>query len=352
MDVARVEQELSAMWRKAEDGNEAAVRACELNLIVACTGPEDAIEATETVARLSERHPGRVLLVTPGYGGDLDAFVSTHCHLGADRRRVCCEQVTLEVPPDERGFVPATLLQLLVADVPVYTWWRRTTSGEDDWLQPLAAMSDRLIVYSANSHDPRRALQRLVRLAWEGEALATVRDLTWVRLEGWREAIASFFDLPEALAVVGRIERLHVSGGGATNSRGVTAASAYIAGWLTSRLGWTPTGRPGVWTRKDGGEVRLDLEPAPGLVSGRIGFVKIETGSGHEAASFSVERLDPGGRLVRLETRCGPHVSSPRVETLDQIADHELLSREIERHGVDPIHLAALRDAARIAGEE
>lgn len=352
MNVDRVEQELTALWRQASSEDRAVARACSLNLIVACSGPEDVIDATGVVAKFAEIHPGRVLLVAPGYGGSLDAFVSTHCHLGPGGRQICCEQVTLEVPHGENDNVSGTLLQLLVADVPVYTWWRRTLGGDDPWLGPLAEMSDRLVVYSANSSDPRRALVRLAQLAWTKDRGPKVGDLTWVRLNGWREMVASLFDVPAAADTLSRLTRLHVSGGGATTRRGATAASAYLAGWITSRLGWRPSGRPGIWTRPDGGEVSIELEPDPRLDWGRLGFVHLESSHEGIVAYFNADRSAPDKRSVRLTVGCGSGSPIPRIEKLNAIEEHVLLAGEIERSGEDPVYVAGLRDAARIVGEE
>ena len=78
----------------------------------------------------------------------------------------------------------------------------------------------------------------------------TSRDLTWVRLDGWREMIASFFDAPHAIRDLAQVESLSVVGGGGATPAGVTASGAYVAGWLASRLGWTPSEHPRVWTRR------------------------------------------------------------------------------------------------------
>lgn len=352
MDVVQVERELSSYWRKSAEGQDAVTRACALNLIVACTDPEDVVEATRVVAKLSEVHPSRALLVTPGYGRGVDARVSTHCHLGPGGRQVCCEQVTIEVQPGEHALVPQTLLQLLVEDLPVFTWWRHMLMSDDPLLVPLKAMSDRFIVYSSSAPDPREALRRIVEAVTNHDHGHTTRDLTWVRLDGWREMVASFFDPPSAVEDLLRTDKVSIIGGGGATPSGVTASGAYIAGWLASRLGWTPSGRPQVWTRPDGGAVRFDFNVDPLLAHGRIGHVRLETaGPGGDRATYFAERLGPERKTVRLTVEgrtCSP---IPRVEKLNVVEPHLLLAGEIERESDDPVFVAALKNAVAIASE-
>ena len=351
MDVTWVERELASYWRKKTDGADAVIRACSINLIVACTRPEDVLEATAIVVKLSEIHPARALIVTPGYGTDLDASVATHAHEGPGGRQVCCERVTLEIPAGRQRLVPQTLLQLLVEDLPVYTWWRHDLSIDDPLLDPLAKMSDRLIVYSSSAPDPRSGVGSILEAVTDHDHLRTIRDLTWVRLDGWREMIASFFDSPEAVADLGHVEVLSIVGGGGTTPAGVTASGAYVAGWLASRLGWNATGDPHTWKRPDGTPVHLEFAFDPQLAHGRIGHVRLETKrNGGERVTYLAERLGPERKSVRLTASGGVVCPVPRIEKLNVVEPHLLLAREIERDSDDPVFVAALKNAVTILG--
>ena len=351
MDVTLVERELASLWRKEASTDEAVIRASTVNLAVACTDPEDALDAGEVGKKLSELHPGRVILLTPGYGSTVDARVATHCHALGDRRQISCELITIEVPPGHHEMVPTTLLQLLLGDVPLYVWWRRTLAQDDPLLGPLSRMADRFVFNSSNSHDPRKALARVAEQVSFGDAdgLSRGRDLMWVRLDGWREMVASYFDEPQALERLARVARLEIVSGGPAAPSGATVAAAYLGGWLASRLGWTPTGTPDHWRRPDGGEVVFDFEVDPLLKDGRIGRIRL-TDDSPERASFVAERLGPEIRMVKLWAEATGYESAPRIERLNRPDDHLLLAGEIERVNDDEVFAASLGAAMSIVG--
>lgn len=352
MDVTVVERELASLWRKQASTDEAVIRASTINLAVACTDPEDALDAAEVGQKLSELHPGRLILLTPGYGTTVDARVATHCHALGDRRQVSCEMVTIEVPPGHHEMVPTTLLQLLLGDVPLYVWWRRTLAQDDPLLVPLSRMADRFVFNSSNSNDPRKALARVAEQVSFGDAEghSRGRDLMWVRLDGWREMVASYFDPPQALARLRRCARVEIVSGGTATASGATVASAYMAGWLASRLEWTPTGTQDLWQRPDGGKVVFDFEVDPILKDGRIGKIRL-TDDAPEPASFIAERLGPEIRMVKLWAEVPGVTISPRIERLNRPDDHLLLAGEIERVDDDAVFAAALQAAMTIVGK-
>ena len=185
-DVADIETQLANFWRQASSDDQAVVRASTHNLIVVCETGDDVARATEAVAVLSEQHPGRVIVVCTEPAGDgsseLDAFVTTHCHLGSGGNRVCSEQVTLKARgPAGVDLVPETVLQLLEGDCPVYTWWRRPELATDPLWEPLARLSDRCIVNSATAADPVGVLGDLAALARTDAARGSRRGARWSR---------------------------------------------------------------------------------------------------------------------------------------------------------------------------
>lgn len=350
MDVGRIDRELAEVWRQSADGEQPVVRACTHNLIVACQDREDAAEASNAVAALSESHPGRAIVLVPGNAGSsgLDAWVSTHCHRGAAGARVCCEQITLETSPGAEALVPGTVLQLLAGDLPVYVWWRRSLALADPTLRPLASLADRFVVNSARHRDPGRALAMLHALAREKRDPGAVGDLTWVRLENWRDLIASLFDGPLGAAELGRVTSLEIAAGGASSPHGTTAAAAYLAGWLASRLGWTAESGGRALRRTDGGAVTAALTADPAVEAGRVSRVALAARDAIPPARFVAERLSPGDHAIRLEVVRGGACPLPRLERLVPPDDAMLLAGELERDAADPLFEAALESALRL----
>jgi glucose-6-phosphate dehydrogenase assembly protein OpcA len=261
---------------------------------------------------------------------------------------VCSEQVTLEARPEGLRLVPETVLQLLVEDMPVHVWWRRSRLGEDLLLVPLRDLCDRLIVDTASLADPAARLRELRSVGsaatWRGHSI----DLAWSRLEPWREAVASFFDGPEAAAYVERIAVVEVAAGGPESAGGLTAAGAYLAGWLASRLGWErgeDAGAP--WRRPDGGRVELRFRRAD-VAAGDPESVRI-VADDEPATSFLAQRTGKGGDFVRLAAGTLDACPLPYRRKLPRLDQAALLCGVLQHRGRDPLFESALACAARIA---
>ncbi len=350
-DIESVERQLAEMWRAASSEEHPVVRASMHTLVVACDTPEDAREATQTVALLSENHPGRAIVVSGVREGarraePLDVYVSAHCHRGPAGALVCSEQVTLETARSALPVVPQAVLRLRVEDTPVFVWWRRAAFSDDPLWEPLARLSDRFLVDTARHPSPAGALRDLADLVtlepWRGSA----GDLAWTRLERWREAVASFFDSPLTRGHLDGISSVEACGGGAAGADGATVAAAYLLGWLASRLRWS-RGAPGTtWRRADRRTVRGLATRDPAARRGDLVAVRIEAADGTPPARFSAERIAPDSDIVRLAVEVEGTCPLPASLKLAEQDDAALLCRELERTSRDPVFEAALAEAA------
>ena len=350
-DVESVERKLAEMWRAASSEEQPVVRASMHTLVVACDTAEDAREATQAVALLSENHPGRAVVLsglreTARPVEPLAIFVSAHCHRGPGGAVVCSEQVTLEAARSALPLVPATILRLLVEDTPVFVWWRRAGFAADPLWEPLARMSDRFLVDTARHADPAGALRELAALSglarWRGSA----GDLAWTRLERWREAVASFFDSPLTRRHLEGIARVEVIAGGPAGPTGSTVAAAYLVGWLASRLEWSRGSKGWTWRRRDRKAVRglASCEAAAGR--GDLVAVRIDAPGGEPPARFRAERTAAGADIVRLTVEVEGTCPLPASLKLGKLDDAALLCRELERTSRDALFEAALAEAA------
>lgn len=353
--VAQVDRELAELWRLNSEEDQAVVRACTMNLIVVCTdGQRDLAAASADLSRVVEATPGRLLVVVPAITSPegrqrIEAYVSAHCRRDAGGAQICCEQVTLEVPPGGDALLPGTLLQLLVEEAPVFTWWRRDALGGGGLGPALRAMSDRFIVDSAALSGAARGLAEIFRLGPSTRHSGGVADLGWVRLDPWREAVASLFDLPERRAQLALLQRVRIVAGGPADERGITAAAASLAGWIASRLDLLPTEHATVWRRPDGGTTRFELTAAPETAPGEPLEFRLATGEGAEALDFAVVCDDPARRGISLSIE-GPGCRiSPRRIQLPHRDTAALLCGVLQSDSVDPVGEDALRLAARFA---
>jgi glucose-6-phosphate dehydrogenase assembly protein OpcA len=341
-----VERQLAEFWRKASTDEQAVMRACSMNLVVVCGEDErDLTRTTELIAKIARTAPGRALVVSRSGTSDfegLEVYVSAHCHRGPGGAQVCSEQVTIETGDSGEDLVPGTVLQLLVEDMPVYTWWRRRELNGSPWLDPLVGLSDYWVVDSAVSAEPDlhlRALEALsTRLSWNGHVV----DAAWMRLEPWREAVASFFDNPALRPALERMTRVRVEAGG-------RVACAYLAGWLASRLGFRSGGRHGEWARDDGAPVAFDLVDRGDREAGQIAAVQIEAAQAGDTILFSAKLTEERDDcLVLCVGTEGHRLPSHKIKlpSLDRAA---LICGVLQRTGPDPIFQAALSAATHIA---
>jgi glucose-6-phosphate dehydrogenase assembly protein OpcA len=131
---------------------------------------------------------------------------------------VCAERISIT---GDRAALPSAVITLLVADLPVFVWWRGALPDDADAvLGELVEVAARVIVDSDEA-DLASAARLELRVAG-------LVDLAWVRTAPWREAIAAMFD--------GRPQRRaldHLTGIEVTGPRN---QAALLAGWLRSRL--------------------------------------------------------------------------------------------------------------------
>ena len=235
LNVQAVEDELTALWAanandKDDDG--AVIRARVLNLLAYVTDEETLKQTDETVFDVAAVHPCRVILMLgqkEETAKDIEAFVSSRCHLGGSgKRHLCIEQVTMRACGNFADELPSAALPLLVPDLPSFLWWRSEFDFDDSVFKTLSGSVERIVIDSASMSE-----NELLNLAkvFNRKDVGTISDLNWARLTEWRSIIASLFDSPEHRLLLNQITNVEISYSNA-------ARALLIMGWLASRLGW------------------------------------------------------------------------------------------------------------------
>ncbi len=216
----KIRQELSELWitlgEHKEDGG--VLRACSLTLIAAVDEADDPAEIGQTIAMLMREHPSRAIVVRVRDAAEnyLASQVLAQCWMPfGNRRQICCEQVEIVASIPSLSDLPAVLLPLTVADLPVVLW-ARSLSG----LRALKGIAGKLIVDSANLGSFAE-VQEIARTQRVG-------DLAWVRLTRWRELIAQIFENKCYLAELDSLTRVRMT---YTGDRPGTS-EFYLAAWL------------------------------------------------------------------------------------------------------------------------
>ncbi len=132
-------RDLDELWAQmaevsSENLQQAVMKACVLNLVVYASGPESAGEVGQVIAKLTQEHPGRVMVVHPGLNsakGALDVMVTAQCHGSTSEKQICCEQIVIRASGPEINHLPSLVSRLLLPDLPVFLWWRDVPDFEN-----------------------------------------------------------------------------------------------------------------------------------------------------------------------------------------------------------------------------
>jgi len=304
VDVAAVDQELAGLWESlgaAQESSGAPVttRACLLNLIALCSSPGCAEVAAETAGLLVGCHPSRSLVVTVDANADasgIESWVTAYCSLlPGGARQICSEQVMLSVRGSAAAVLPATLSSLLVPDIPTILWIPEWVPLPHAQASRTVHLCDKVLIDTGALHDDKPACRELMAFV-AANADTPFGDLAWLRLSGWRDAVASMFDAPESAALLSAVTDVAISYEPEQASAPVHAA--LLAGWFAARLGWrvadchsAPLGSTEArfTAERDGRTVKLVLSPGGEGPAGDGGLRSVSVFArrdGGEGASF------------------------------------------------------------------
>ena len=268
-------------------------------------------------------HPSRAIVVRviDSEKPELEARVFAQCWMPqGHRRQICCEQIEITSSNVSLSDLPAVMLPLVVADLPVILWSRIPRLFATPALNQLSGIATKTIVDGAAFPDALPALQQFARASASGLVLG---DLAWTRLTRWREQIAQIFENPCYSCDIWKIATVTISHPGETPPAG----ARYMAAWIRGSL------------ERSGSRPQIRLEKAEG--PGDAGISRIEFSAADPAAlRVSVRKLE--GSCAEVS------VNSLTTRTVfPETSDYVLLREELSISGRDPIFEAALAIAAK-----
>jgi len=319
----RILRELSELWVSfgKQDGEHSTgvLRACAMTMIVVADARENAADVGETLASLMRDHPSRaiVIRILDEPKPELEARVLAQCWMPqGQRRQICCEQIEISSSNVSLVDVPAVVLPLVVADLPVILWSRMPSLFATPALNGLARLGAKTIVDSAAFPDSAAALRRL---SASGLALG---DLAWSRLTRWRELIAQIFENRAYASHLPSIAAVTISHPGTTPTVGVR----YMAAWLLLSLD------------RAGSRPAVRWEATGDSCDAGLGCIQFSTAD-PSVFRASVRKLRGSIAEVRLNDLTTRSV-------LPEASDYDLLREELSIAGRDPIFEATLALAA------
>lgn len=348
LSPGRIVRELHALEQEigAQAGGGARLRLTTMNLVVGCSTPEEGLGLGKLLAELCADFPSRTMVAVldpEAAEGDLQGWASFSCH-PLRHGQVCCEQVALYCPGGGGASVPSLMLATLHPDLPNLLWWRGDPPFGGDLLEQMIEPMNRVVFDSREFSSSARLAEILALIQDRYHQEQAFSDLSWGRLESWREEIAALFDAPECTPCLRDLGEVEVRYHPGTRPAGdVPPQPLLLAGWLASRLGWR-TGRleDGSTTVQAGsGSLTLRLVPAasaqPDALPGDIsGFRAVAGGR----PPFEVKAV----RAIRLRGR------DEKASGLDRRARRTLerMGRELSVLNRDPVYQEALEAALQL----
>ena len=286
-----IEAALRELLRQRHAANPSLVPARVLNLVVLADRDWRG-EISNRLERVGRYRASRTILCTVEKGRHtLDAvMVMSYDETPGGTLGVIHEKVEIDVGPEHLPRLDTIVDPVLGAELPTMLW---SPHGFHDAIGVLLPMTDVVLLDSDDQDE--LGLSRAAELLEQ----VYVVDLAWLRTTPWRERLAACFDPDDRRPALASLDRVCI------RHHPLSAPSAaLLAGWLTSRLGWTASplasrngdGHHGALRTRQGADVEVELTPvdqeAPGLagvtVSWSGGSLSLDRGGGGLTASESL----------------------------------------------------------------
>jgi glucose-6-phosphate dehydrogenase assembly protein OpcA len=223
----RLRDVLSALGSLRHATPLSSTRTSVLTLVVVATRRGPSERAVTALHELGGRHPARSIVVLPHSGSEESGIDAEVRLMGSrtDGRSVWFEDLELTVRGPAAEHLDSLIEPFTLPDLPVVCWYVDGLPRPED---PLVGSADVIMVDA--------------RELGEVECFATVEslcrhrpvvDLSWVRLQPWRELLARLFDGHEFRPFVAGVREARVLG--------KTGPRHLLGGWLADRLGLAPS---------------------------------------------------------------------------------------------------------------
>ena len=212
--------------RHKAGGRDSATRTAVMTLVIV-TGPDDDVGyALSTARAIGANHPCRLLVLRP----DLDSIpvIDAEAHLWRAQapespHPVYFEELHMDIGGQAASHLASIAGPFVLADLPVVIWFPSTLPDPTD---PLLRLASAVFVDTrwADSSDLAHSYRALLELANH----QPVVDLSWVRLQPWRELLAGLFEPEQTRCMLTGVRQATVLGN--------TSPRHMLGGWLMSQL--------------------------------------------------------------------------------------------------------------------
>lgn len=344
VDPARIEGELLKIWEELSKEN--TTRASLFNLVVFNRLSSRTDYVQNVVQKVLEKFPCRILFITETQEPNqnyLKTAVSVVTPNGKTSS-IACDRIDIGVSGNTLSKVPFLILPHLIPDLPVYILWTEDFSSQHPLVFPFLELASRFIADSECSDHLSQFSQNM--LTMKQQSRVDIADLNWARTQGWRDLIASTFDIPKRVSLLDEISSVQIT----FNAQSppffchLKVQSLYLLAWLSSRLGWTSQkiGKDAFAFTCKGKKIDVVLTPAKWekLGSGTVIGIEIETACGNH---FSAVRIPEKYHYVKIHLASKDSCELPYEFVLGQTATGHSLVNEICSNGTSSHFLDVLQ---------
>ena len=264
--------------------------------------------------------------------------------------QVCSEVITVGSTHEAVAGLANALVSLLIADLPIFLYWRSPHLADWKLVETLARSANLLIVDSQTLPAVPRDYEQLLRLLTGAARAVEIRDLCWSRLTAWRDLIAQCFDTRDSSRLLKELVEIEICFIPAFRDR-IAVPALLLAGWLASRLDWHQISAeqdPGERTahlRGPGGAVAIRFVP-PSEDPAHVGVQRVTLRT-RNGSTFSVVQDAAGASLTASSTGPSAEVIVHTVPC-PSTKEADLLGGELMLPGEDSGFAAALAAAQEI----
>jgi glucose-6-phosphate dehydrogenase assembly protein OpcA len=240
-----------------------SARMAVMTLVAVASGAEEARAATEALRSLAGHHPSRIVVLQPNPDAVAHLNASAALYgLQQESHRVCFEEIQLDVGGQAALHLDSLVEAFTLSDLPAVVWYVNSIPEASD---PLLSVATAVLIDSRDAPDPSQ-LRTLLALARR----RVLVDLSWSRLQPWRELLAGLFEPVANRPWLESLDEVEISG--------KTGPRRLLGGWLIAQTGVSPR--------------RVSLHDA------RHVSIRLAATRDGNRATFSVERAEEQRLLV------------------------------------------------------
>lgn len=320
---ASLDEVLAALpeLRRRSGGRDSGTRTAVMTVVMVSDGSEEATAAANSVRSIGARHPCRSILLKPDPDStpaiDAQACLWRAEPASGEGHPAFFEELSLHIGGQAASHLASIVGPFVLADLPVVMWFPGQVPDPAD---PLLRLASTVVVDTRTVSDLPGSLGHSYRTLLELANHGPVVDLSWVRLQPWRELLAGLFE-PEH-------NRPFLGGVGIATVEGKPGPRHILGGWLMAQL---------------------DLRAREVVLSdAKHVDIRLEATAGGEQGTFQVSR-DGRARAVWAKASFSGGLSHSQALPLPDDSLTSALAAAVSNLQADRVWERALSSAASLA---